>query len=175
MAGYSKDMERQNKALKDLMTTGKHEKDYVQVGYEGKEKNLGGKTREGKMTEICKKAMKKKLDTKFWRTNGHCFDCHIEMENKLRINGEYENYAKKKINENKKSYLKDLKQSIEEFEATEGKAEFFNQVGVNSPELEKEKWDMGKEQFDKQMNDAREYIQSLEEAIEDEQQEIAST
>ena len=31
MAGYSKDMERQNKALKDLMTTGKHEKEYVQV------------------------------------------------------------------------------------------------------------------------------------------------
>ena len=68
-----------------------------------------------------------------------------------------------------------LKQSIDEFEKTEGKAEFFNQVGVNNPELEKEKWDMGKEQFDKQMNDAREYIQSLEEAIEDEQQEIAST
>ena len=184
MAGYSKDMERQNKALKDLMTTGKHEKDYVQVGYEGKEKNLGGKTREGKMTEImkgvrmpwfcpeCKNAMKKKLDTKFWRTNGHCFDCHIEMENKLRINGEYENYAKKKINENKKSYLKDLKQSIEEFEATEGKAEFFNQVGVNSPELEKEKWEMGEEQFNQIVDEAKEYITKLEEAIDEESKEL---
>jgi len=46
MAGYSKESERQNKALKDLMTTGKTEKDYVQVGYEGKKEDLGGKTRE---------------------------------------------------------------------------------------------------------------------------------
>ena len=67
----------------------------------------------------CKKTMKKKLDNKFWRIAGHCFDCHVEMENKLRMNGKYEQYAKKKINENKKSYLKDLKQSIDEFEKTE--------------------------------------------------------
>ena len=38
MPNYSKEAERQNKALKDLMTTGKTEKDYVQVGYEGKQR-----------------------------------------------------------------------------------------------------------------------------------------
>ena len=36
MAGYSKDQERQNKALKDLMSGKEYEKEYVQVGYEGK-------------------------------------------------------------------------------------------------------------------------------------------
>ena len=73
MAGYSKEAERQNKALKDLMTTGKTEKDYVQVGYEGKEENLGGKTRKSDLTDVmasvrmpffcpkCDKAMKKTL------------------------------------------------------------------------------------------------------------------
>ena len=185
MAGYSKDMERQNKALKDLMTTGKHEKDYVQVGYEGKkDKGQGGKTREGKMTEImksvrmpwfchnCKTAMKKKLDTKFWRTKGHCFDCQIELENKMRIEGTYDNYAKTLINGNKRAYLKDLKQSIDEFEQTEGKAEFFNQVGINAPELEKEKWEMGEEQFEKIVDEAREYITKLEEAIDEESKEL---
>ena len=51
MANYSKDMDRQNKALKDLMSGKEYEKDYVQVGYEGKpDKNLQGKTRETKMT-----------------------------------------------------------------------------------------------------------------------------
>ena len=45
MAGYSKDQERQNKALKDLMSGKEYEKEYVQVGYEGKEENLGGETR----------------------------------------------------------------------------------------------------------------------------------
>ena len=52
MAGYSKEAERQNKALKDLMTTGKTEKDYVQVGYEGEKENLGGKTRESELSKV---------------------------------------------------------------------------------------------------------------------------
>ena len=82
MANYSKDMERQNKALKDLMSGKEYTKDYVQVGYEGKQENLGGQTRESELSKTmqsvrmplfcpkCKKAMKKKLDNKFWRTKG---------------------------------------------------------------------------------------------------------
>ena len=180
--GYSKESERQNEVLRDLLSGKEHTKKYVQVGYEGKSKEKGDIKSE--LTDImatvrmpwfcpsCKKAMKKKLDDKFWRINGHCFDCQIEMENKLRINGEYEQYAKKKINENKKSYLKDLKQSIEEFEKTDGKAEFFNSVGVNEVELEKEKWEMGEVQFSKIIEEAREYITKLEEAIDEESKEL---
>ena len=130
MAGYSKDQERQNKALKDLMSGKEYEKEYVQVGYEGKKEDLGGKTRESDLSKVmqsvrmplfcpsCKKTMKKKLDDKFWRTKGHCFDCQIEFENNLRVKGEFDNYAKGIINGNKKAYLKDLKQSLEEFEET---------------------------------------------------------
>ena len=33
MAGYSKDAERQNKALKDLISGKEHKKSYTQVGY----------------------------------------------------------------------------------------------------------------------------------------------
>jgi len=188
MAGYSKEAERQNAVLKDLLSGKEHNKNYTQVGYEGKkEKNLGGKTREGKMTSImkdvrmpwfcpsCKKAMKKKLDNKFWRTKGHCFDCQIELENKMKISGDYENYEKTLINENKKSYLRDLKQSIDEFEQTGGKAEFFNSVGVKEIELEKEKWEMGEEQFQGIIDEAREYITKLEEAINEESKELDTT
>ena len=101
---YSKEAERQNKALADLMAGKEHEKEYVQVGYEGKQEDLGGKTRESELSEVmqsarmpwfcpkCDKAMKKKLDNKFWRTQGHCFDCQVEMENKLRIKGEFDNW-----------------------------------------------------------------------------------
>ena len=180
--GYSKESERQNEVLRDLLSGKEHTKKYVQVGYEGKSQPKGDIKSE--LTDImatvrmpwfcpsCKKAMKKKLDNKFWRINGHCFDCQVEMENKLRINGEYEQYAKKKINENKKSYLRDLKQSIEEFEKTDGKAEFFNSVGVNEVELEKEKWEMGEVQFSKIIEEAREYITILEEAIDEESKEL---
>ena len=45
----------------------------------------------------CKKAMKKRLDDKFWRMMGHCFDCQIEIEHKLRVSGEFEEYARKKV------------------------------------------------------------------------------
>ena len=184
MANYSKEAERQNKALKDLMTKGTTEKDYVQVGYEGKQENLGGKTRESELSKTmqsirmpwfcpkCQKAMKKKLDDKFWRTQGHCFDCQIDIENKMRIEGTYEEYAKTKMLENQKAYLKDLEQSLDDFEKTGGKHEWFNQVGVQNPELEKEKWEMGKDEFEKTISDAREFIREKRELVEQAENEL---
>ena len=187
MANYSKDMERQNKALKDLLSGREHEKDYTLVGYEGKKDNRGGETRESELSKImqsvrmplfcpkCKKAMKKKLDDKFWRTKGHCFDCQIEFENKLKVKGEFDDYAKNIINGNKKAYLKDLKQSLVEFEETGGKVEWLNDVGALTPELEKEKWEMGETEFAKVVDEAKQYITKLEKAIEDESKELNPT
>ena len=183
MAGYSKERERENKVLADLLS-GKEPEKRIMVGYEGQKETKGV---ESELTKImkdvrmpmfcpeCKKVMKKKLDDKFWRLMGHCFDCQVTIENKLRIEGKYEEWERKKILENKKSYLKDLKQSIDEFEKTEGKAEFFNNVGVRTPELEKEKWSMGEEKFNTLLTEARDYIQSLEDEIEDEQEKLNST
>tara|TARA_B100000579_G_C22754288_1_gene815593 strand:+ start:537 stop:1100 length:564 start_codon:yes stop_codon:yes gene_type:complete len=184
MAGYSKEAERQNKALKDLMQGREYEKDYAQVGYEGKEENLGGKTRESELSEVmqkvrmpwfcpkCQKAMKKRLDDKFWRMMGHCFDCQIDFENKLRVKGEFDNYAEKKMLENQKSYLKDLEQSIDEFENTGGKKEWLNNVGVNTPELEKETWEMGEKEFEKNIKDARNFIREKREIVEEAEQQL---
>jgi ribosomal protein L37AE/L43A len=187
MAGYSKEMERANKALKDLMSGKDHEKEYVQVGYEGKKEDLGGKTRESDLSKVmqsirmplfcpkCKKTMKKKLDDKFWKTKGHCFDCQIEFENKLRVKGEFDTYAKEIINGNKKAFLKDMKQSLDEFEETGGKVEWLNSVGVQDVELEKEKWEMGESEFAKVVDEAKEHITKLEKAIEDESKELDTT
>ena len=182
MAGYSKEQERQNKVLGDLLAGREPEKRII-VGYEGQKETKGV---ESELTKImkdvrmpmfcpeCKKVMKKKLDNKFWRLMGHCFDCQVTIENKLRIEGKYEEWEKKKILENKKSFLHDLKQSIDEFEKTEGKAEFFNSVGVRDVELEKEKWSMGEEKFNTLITEARDYIQKLEDEVDDEQQKIDS-
>ena len=186
MAGKSKDMERQNKALADLMSGKEYVKDYVQVGYEGKQENLGGKTRESDISEVlqsarmpwfcpkCKKTMKKKLDNKYWRTKGLCFDSQVDFENQLRIKGEFENSARSLELENRKAYVRDLKQSLEEFKGTEGKQEFFNSVGVKDVELEKEQWDMGKEKFETMVQEAKQHIEKIEEAINEEQKELDS-
>ena len=99
---------------------------------------------------------------------GHCFDCQIKIENRLRIEGKWEEYEKKKILENKRAYLKDLRQSIDEFEESGGKATFFNEVGVDEKSVEKEEWSMGQENFDKLVSEAREYIEKLESELENE-------
>jgi ribosomal protein L37AE/L43A len=184
MANYSKESERQNKALKDLMTTGKTEKDYVQIGYEGKQENLGGKTRESELSKVmqsirmplfcpkCKKAMKKKLDDKFWRLMNHCFDCQVDFENKLRMKGEFENWAQQKMLENQKSQLKDLEQSIDDFEKTGGKKTYFNNVGVNTPMLEEDKWEMAEQEFEKTISEARDFIREKRELVEKAENEL---
>jgi ribosomal protein L37AE/L43A len=177
--GYSKDSERENKVLGDLLS-GRDPEKRIMVGYNsGKEPEKHGDKihrlsdimKEARMPWFCpscKKTMKKRLDDKFWRLMGHCFDCQVEMENKLRVSGEYEEWEKNKILENKKAYLKDLKQSIDDFEKTGGKAEFFNEVGVDRKGVEKEEWSMGQENFDKLVTEAREHIDKLEMELEDE-------
>ena len=184
MANYSKESERQNKALKDLMSGKEYEKDYAQVGYEGKQENLGGKTRESELSKTmqsirmpwfcpkCKKAMKKKLDDKFWRLMNHCFDCQVEMENRLRIEGTFEEYAKTKMLENQKAYLKDLEQSIDDFEKTGGKKTYFNNVGVNTPQLEEDKWEMAEQEFEKTISEARDFIREKRELVEKAENEL---
>ncbi len=184
MANKSKEAERQNKALQDIISGREHEKEYVQVGYEGKQEDLGGKTRKSELTDImskvrmpwfcpkCQKTMKKRLDDKFWRMMGHCFDCQIEMENKMRINGEFREYAYSKMLENQKSQLKDLEQSLVDFEKTGGKKEWFNNVGVNTPMLESDKWEMGKEEFEKTISEARDFIKEKRQMVEQAEQQL---
>ena len=179
MASYSKESERENKVLGDLLA-GRDPEKRIMVGYNsGKEPEKHGDKidrlsdimKEARMPWFCPecdKTMKKKLDNKFWRMMGHCFDCQVKIENKLRVEGKWEEYEKKKILENKKSYLKDLKQSIDEFEASGGKTTFFNEVGVTEKGVEKEEWSMGQENFDKLVEEAREHIERLEMELEDE-------
>ena len=184
MAGKSKEAERENKALASLLRGEEVEKRSI-VGYTPEaQKNEGGKTRKSELTDImasvrmpwfcpnCKKAMKKKLDDKFWRMMGHCFDCQVDFENKLRIEGKFDDWAQSKMLENQKSQLKDLEQSLDDFEKTGGKKEWFNQVGVNNPELEAEKWEMGEKEFEKTISDAKDFIREKRELVEEAEQQL---
>ena len=184
MAGKSKEAERENKALASLLRGEEVEKRSI-VGYTPEaQKNEGGKTRKSELTDImasvrmpwfcpeCKKAMKKKLDDKFWRMMGHCFDCQVDMENKLRVKGKFDEWAEKKMLENQKSQLKDLEQSITDFEKTGGKKEWYNNVGVNTPMLEADKWEMGKEKFEETIQEARDFIREKREIVEKAEQQL---
>ena len=163
--GYSKESERQNKVLGDLLA-GRTPEKRVMVGYEGKKQSSGDQI--SRMTDImkdvrmpmfcpeCDKIMKKRLDDKMWRMFGHCFDCQIKIENKLRIEGKYEEWAEKKIRKNKIAFIKDQIQAISEWKDMKA-PEFY-------PMLEKEKWDVDMEKVQKEADDAIEkYTEVLKE------------
>jgi len=172
--GYSKESERQNKALGDLLK-GKTPEKRVMVGYKGKEQESGDQIsrlsdimKEARMPMFCPNCdviMKKKLDNKFWSMFGHCFDCQLKIENKMRIDGTYKEWEKNKIKENKISFVKEQIQAIEEWKDMKA-PEFYNNVGVNEPMLEKEKWDVGVEKIQKEAKEAlkkyTEVLQQLE-------------
>ena len=139
--GYSKEQERQNQVLKDLLS-GREPEKRVFVGYEGeKETHSGDKI--DKMTEImqdvrmplfcpkCKKVMKKQLDNQVWMQFQHCFDCQIEFENRLIIDGKYDDWKEKKVTENRLAKYKDELQGIKEF-YDKKKVTYYNAI---NPEL----------------------------------------
>ena len=174
--GYSKESERQNKALGDLLK-GRTPEKRVMVGYKGKEQESGDQIsrlsdimKEARMPMFCPNCdviMKKRLDNKFWSMFGHCFDCQVKIENKMRIAGTYKEWEKNKIKENKISFIKEQIQAIEEWKDMKA-PEFFNNVGVNEPMLEKEKWDIDVEKITKEANEALEKYTEVLEQLENE-------
>ena len=168
---YSKEAERQNKALGDVLA-GRTPEKRVMVGYEGKKDKVGDKIsrlsdimKDARMPMFCPECdllMKKKLDDKMWRLFGHCFDCQVKIENKLRIEGKYEEWAENKIRKNKIAFIKDSIQKIEEWKDMKA-PEWYNNVGVDYPELEKEKWDVDMDKVRKEADNAlKKYTEVLE-------------
>jgi len=173
--GYSKESQRQNKVLGDLLS-GKTPDKRIMVGYEGKTDSgdkisrLSDVMKEARMPMFCPKCdviMKKRLDNKFWNMYGHCFDCQIKIENKMRIDGTYEEWEKSKVKQNKISFIKEQIQAIEEWRDMKA-PEFFNNVGVNEPMLEKEKWDIDVEKIKKEAEEAIEKFTEELEKLENE-------
>ena len=174
--GYSKESERQNKALGDLLS-GKTPEKRVMVGYEGKKDKVGDKIsrlsdimKDARMPMFCPECdllMKKKLDDKMWRLFGHCFDCQVKIENKLRIEGKYEEWAENKIRKNKIAFIKDSIQKIEEWKDMKA-PEWYNNVGVEYPELEKEKWDVDMDMVKKEADGALKKYNTVLEQLESE-------
>ena len=100
-------------------------------GVEWEQRN-GFKIQKGKLDELremlaktkmpaicpkCSQAMTKRLDKKFWALEKHCFDCQVEFEHNLRIEGKYEEYEKQRMLANAENWLKDAEQEAKELAA----------------------------------------------------------
>ena len=100
---------------------------WVENGEEWEQRE-GFKIKKGKMDEIrqliankmpstcpkCNNSMTKRLDEKFWKLEKHCFDCQVDFEHNLRIEGKYEAYEKERILKNAEAWLKDAEQEAKE-------------------------------------------------------------
>ena len=110
----------------------------------------------------CNKVMKKKLDNKMYRLYNHCFDCQIKFENKLRIEGKFESWERKKVLKNKLSWIDEQKQGVEEWkEQAQKPIEAHNSVGVNEIELEREKWDVDVNRINEMATEAVEQFEKM--------------
>ena len=173
MAGYSKDAERQNKALGNLLKGQEVEKRSM-VGYEGKSKEKGDIKSE--LTDImaearvplfcpkCKTTMKKKLDNKFWYLYKHCFDCQIDFENKLRIEGKYKEWELSKTKNNQRAWVDDMIQGIEQWRNERPVDQVYN-VGIDAPEVKIEKPKVNEEALNKLADDAIKDLKKMRENI----------
>ena len=171
--GYSRDSERQNKALGDLLS-GKTPEKRVMVGYEGKKEKQGDIKSE--LTDImaearvplfcpkCKKTMKKRLDNKFWYLYKHCFDCQIDFEHKLRLEGKYDEWATNKVKKNQRAWVDDMIQGIEQWR-TERPVDQIYDIGIKDPEVEIKKAQVNEEALNKLADDAIKDLKKMRENI----------
>jgi ribosomal protein L37AE/L43A len=90
----------------------------------------------------CDRTMNHRLDTKFWRIRGHCFQCQVKEETKIRAQG-VEAWKKYEEDIMKRNFYSDLKDFIQYLE------DLYNDV--KSPEyiladdkniLMREKWNV---------------------------------
>ena len=173
MAGYSKEAERQNKALGNLLKGQEVEKRSM-VGYEGKQKEKGDIKSEltDIMSEVrvplfcpkCKTTMKKKLDNKFWYLYKHCFDCQIDFENKLRLEGKYDDWALNKAKDNQRAWVDDMIQGIEQWREERPVDQVYD-VGIKDPEVKIEKAQVNEEALNKLADDAIKDLKKMRENI----------
>jgi hypothetical protein len=119
----------------------------------------------------CDKVMKSSLDDKMWRLYRHCFDCQIKIENKMRIDGTYDEYAQKKVLENKKSWIKEQIQGIEEWK-NQDDVVFYNQINPDVGIVDEERYKVDKEHIEQMANEA---LEELNEMIEEVGLELGNT
>ena len=173
MAGYSKDAERQNKALGNLLKGEKVEK-RAMVGYTPKQKEKGDIKSEltDIMSEVrmplfckkCKKTMKKKLDDKFWRLFGHCWECQIQFEHELRLEGKYDEWATNRAKKNQRAWVDDMIVGIEEWRNERPPDQIYN-VGIQNPEVKVEKTQVSQKSLNKFADDAIKDLKKMKENI----------
>ena len=84
--------------------------------------------------ETCTCGMPKRLDQKMKKIHGMCFDCVVDMEHKIRLEGKWDEYEKTKLKQNALAWLEDAERDKNLVAEELSRLEFTNDFGDN------EKW-----------------------------------
>ncbi len=111
----------------------------------------------------CGGIMKKRNDVKMYNIHKKCFDCVIDMEHKLKIEGKYEQYERNMLANNAEDYINDLESyllealnsSNDQFVSEQGEVERWK-GGLDKEKVTEEL----KEFFDEHKKDIKEYRQN---------------
>lgn len=113
--------------------------------------------------EVCTCTMPKRLDDKMKAIHGMCFDCVVQMEHKIRLEGKWDEYEREKVKQNAIAWLTEAERDKNLVAEELSKVEFANSFG------DSEKWSSGitKEQILEKIEDEFEkfktdFIQKLE-------------
>ncbi len=112
----------------------------------------------------CDKVVKKNVDDKMWRLYGHCSDCQIQFENRLMIDGKYDDWVKSVERENKLAWIRDQRDTIYEFKK-QNKVEFLQQVRPDGHSLDKERWEIDTKDIMKKAEEYLDYLQKMEDSL----------
>ena len=112
--------------------------------------------------EICTCTNPKRNDIKMKTIHGMCFDCVIDMEHKLKLEGNFKEYEKNKMLANMKSWLKGAEVEKEALK-TALKAKFVNEDG-SIEEWNEMSWDEVEKKIDNEFRLFKEnYLKKWEE------------
>ena len=178
----SRESVRENKAMQSILRgetpekrilVSKVDKDFqekIKLEREIEQERINEKleaTKEARMPwfcSSCNKVMKNLMDEKMWYLYQHCFDCQIKVENKMRINGTYDEWATKKVNQNKLAWIRDQKQQLKEF-MEQKTPTFYNQVRPDGYSLDEEKWNADFDRVQGEAGDALKHLEKIEESL----------
>jgi hypothetical protein len=107
----------------------------------------------------CSNLMKKRNDTKMYNIHKMCFDCVIDMEGKLKIEGKYDEYERNAIANNAEAYSDHLESYLMEALNTSN-TQYVSERG----EVERWKGGINKEKLTKEI---KESIVKFKEGIEE--------
>jgi hypothetical protein len=93
--------------------------------------------------ETCTCGMPKRLDEKMRRIHGMCFDCVIDMEHKIRLEGKWDEYENRKVKENAIAWLAEAERDKNLIADELSRLEFSNDFG----DIEKWKTSVNKEEL----------------------------